>query len=150
MDERRLMNLILRLLDLTHEVHNRIASKVKKQVGITLEQAIVLCELDLANGKLRSSDLAKVVGRLRHTATSRVNGLAKMGLVTRQPESTGDRRTVWVTITDAGMEKLEIFRDAKLPLVKSLTGNISERVVQQQLERTIGALSNLFTESKTR
>jgi DNA-binding MarR family transcriptional regulator len=88
----------------------RIAKHTKRsvrhdleQVGLTLPQAMALHTLAGADGRLSARDLGRECDMLASTATGVIDRLEQHGYVRRERDA-GDRRMVWIQLTQAGAE----------------------------------------------
>lgn len=100
------------LLNIAHLIRQVLGNRTRDVAGLTSEQVVVLCRIDLDGGETNISTLAASLNRMPHTVTSMVNGLEKRGLVARKRESNRDRRRVLVRLTEEGSAKVKLFRDA--------------------------------------
>lgn len=125
---------VLMLLDLSHRIRQRLRGQTWDISRLTLEQAIVLCQLDLAGGSVTIGQLAAALDRTSHTTTGRVNTLEQRGLVTRRRSAGKDRRVVEVGITPEGADRLLQYRQAASELLDSLA---SEPADSRALERLV-------------
>ncbi len=57
--------------------------------ALTLNQAVVVSEVGLSNGRTTMSTLAATLGRAVHTLASVINGLKRKGLVARHTVAGG-------------------------------------------------------------
>jgi DNA-binding MarR family transcriptional regulator len=87
--------------------------------GLTPSQWSAMATVE-DNGPLRIGDLADREGVSAPTATRLVASLEELGLVSRTSSPT-DRRTAYVSLTDAGREKIEWARVAR-------TASLAERL----------------------
>lgn len=81
--------------------YNLVRQGVEAQQRVTFSEFAILCRLALAQGPVRTSDIASYQGSLRPTMTHRTKHLSKLGLITRDKGSE-DKRNVVCGITDAG------------------------------------------------
>ncbi len=84
----------------------------KEQTGLTLEQAVFLCRVELLGDATTVGSLAAVLSRTSQSVTSRLNGLERRGLVARRRNSVTDRGVVSVRLTPAGVAALARYRSS--------------------------------------
>lgn len=84
----------------------RLATELVEETGLTLGDFDVLVQLASAGGVLRMTELAGRVFSSRSNLTRRIDRLVTEGLVQRT-SSEADGRGVVVTLTDAGMTRLQ-------------------------------------------
>ena len=95
---------ILGFLDVIHQMRERIRLWLAEELGLTPEQASLLCALHGAWGKATITRLAMELQRATHTISARVNGMEKANLV-RRKQAAGDQRQVWVRPTANGVQQ---------------------------------------------
>jgi DNA-binding MarR family transcriptional regulator len=138
------LSAVLGLLEIAHEVRRRLNGEVRALVGLTLEQAVLLSQLDEAGGHMNVSELAVAHNRMPHTISAGTDGLVKMGLVGRAHESTGDRRKVRLTLTPEGRRKSKRFREMTGFLENVVFGNPPPSATREHLNKAIAALRQVF------
>lgn len=99
-------------MDRLHLLEQALSAPTKEQTGLTLEQAVLLCRLELLGGQTTVGSLAVVLSRTSQSVTSRLNGLERRGLVARRRNPHTDRRRVSVQLTPAGAAGLARYRSA--------------------------------------
>ena len=89
--------------------HRRLTAEMDRElrdrVGMDLDEYDVLHQLQHAGRPVRMGELAERVLITRPTVTRLVGRLVDQGLVERAQDAQ-DRRTVWVTLSDAGRARL--------------------------------------------
>lgn len=135
---------VLGLLEIAHDVRRRLNREMRVLVGLTLEQAVLLSQLDEAGGQMTVSELVVSLNRMSHTISAGTDGLVKMGLVDRAHEATGDRRKVRLTLTPEGHRKTKCFREATGSLENVLFGNPPPGATLEHLSKAMAALRQVF------
>ena len=91
--------------------HRRLTTamdrELRDRVGMDLDEYDVLYQLRRAGRPLKMGELAERVLITRPTVTRLVGRLVDQGWVERTHDTT-DRRTVWVSLSDAGAARLEV------------------------------------------
>ncbi len=82
-----------------------LATDLVAKTGLSLGEFDVLAQLALAGGELRMSELAARAYSSRSGMTRRVDRLVEEGLV-RRASADGDARSVVVSLTDAGLDRV--------------------------------------------
>jgi len=80
-------------------------SALHRKTGISTVKFNVLKALAVKGGKLTPSDIARLIIRERHDVTTLVRRMEKDGYIEFEP-NLGDRRSVYVILTEKGREKL--------------------------------------------
>lgn len=80
------------------------ARALARQTGLTASQLLLLQVLD-QHGESTAGEIAAHMGITQATTTNLLHKLEDRGLVSRRRSDT-DRRKVWLTLTEAGREKL--------------------------------------------
>jgi DNA-binding MarR family transcriptional regulator len=101
---------------LRHGARHRLAP-----LGLTLGQGRALSVLERAGGPLRMAELAEALRVVPRSATGVIEGLADAGLVRRDTDPS-DRRSVLVSLTDAGRGRLEELAQARRQTAEELFG----------------------------
>lgn len=104
---------------------------------ITDTQYVVLRALRKA--PCNTSFLAHMLGVTLSAVTALINRLHKMGLVTRERQEQ-DRRQVWISITDKGLEVLENVEERRNLLFALYLSRVPEEEREQLLELLKGAV----------
>ncbi len=107
---------------------------------ITDTQFVVLRAL--RKGSCNTSFLAHMLGVTLSAVTALINRLYKMGLVTRERQEK-DRRQVWITITQQGLDVLNDVEDKRNLLLAVYLSNLSASERQQLLD-LLKRAGNLF------
>ncbi len=118
--------------------------RVIAATGLTLNQCLVLSEVQHENGKSTVSSLAATLGRAVHTLTSAVNGLERKGLVARTSLPGEDRRIVRIVITAKGSNALARFRSAAGDLVAVVDSSRLDRPAPEEVQRSSEAMLRLL------
>lgn len=102
---------------------------IARGVGLTATQGYVLHYLH-THGSQRATDLAKVTGLTSSAITQISDGLEKLGTIERL-RLKEDRRTVMISITEAGVELVEkLYRCRVLKMAEALENMSREEVVE--------------------
>lgn len=101
---------------LRHGARQRLAP-----LGLTPGQGRALSMLERAGGPLRMAELAEVLRVVPRSATGVVEGLEELGLVRRETDP-ADRRSVLVSLTDAGRGTLDELAEARRQTAEDLFG----------------------------
>jgi DNA-binding MarR family transcriptional regulator len=121
---------------LTRELNADLVS----EHGLTINDYEVLLHLSRApDRRLRRVDLAERVVLTASGITRLLEGLERAGHVERT-DSTTDRRVVYATLTDAGLDKL---REAARTHVSGIRSLFTERFTGEELELLAGLLARL-------
>ncbi|MGM0652753.1 MAG: MarR family winged helix-turn-helix transcriptional regulator [Bacillota bacterium] len=104
---------------------------------ITDTQYVVLRTLRKA--PCNTSFLAHILGVTLSAVTALINRLHKMGLVNRERQEK-DRRQVWISITDKGLEVLKNVEDRRNLLLALYLSRVPEDQRDQLLELLKGAV----------
>ncbi len=95
------------MVQLIVELQAEQEDALSRDHGLTEGEYGVLVHLSEADDhRLRMCDLAQALRLSPSGLTRRIDGLARQGLVTREP-SACDRRAMLAVLTDEGMDKLE-------------------------------------------
>ena len=103
---------------LRHGARHRLAP-----LGLTPGQGRALSVLERAGGPLRMAKLADALRIVPRSATGVVEGLEEAGLVRRQTDP-ADRRSVLVSLTDAGRGTLDELAEARRQTAEELFGSL--------------------------
>jgi DNA-binding MarR family transcriptional regulator len=103
---------------LRHGARHRLAP-----LGLTPGQGRALSVLERAAGPLRMAELAEALRVVPRSATDVVDGLAEGGLVRRGTDP-ADRRSVLVSLTDAGHDRLDELAQARRQTAEELFGTL--------------------------
>jgi DNA-binding MarR family transcriptional regulator len=103
---------------LRHGARHRLAP-----LGLTPGQGRALSVLERAGGPLRMAALADALRIVPRSATGVVEGLEEAGLVRRETDP-ADRRSVLVSLTDAGRGTLDELAEARRRTAEELFGSL--------------------------
>jgi DNA-binding MarR family transcriptional regulator len=109
---------------------NKQTGDFMERIGLTLPQAVVMWTLGAYDGIATMSDLAQMTHQSGATATGIVDRLTDAGLVERVRD-TGDRRVVYVQITEAGTTKLEEIEAQRQKETEHMTGGLNDDELEQ-------------------
>ena len=115
-----LLQELLPLLDLTHQLRQRLNTPTRAATGLTLERGVILCIIALNGGPAPISDIANALSGTSHTVSAVVTRLEKEGLVARDRGAFDDRRRVSVRITPAGRKRLAASRQVVTDILNGL------------------------------
>lgn len=126
----KLTNLVQSYFDLIVHLPRVVNNEgIAREMGITATQGFVLHYLH-TRGSQRASDLAKVTGLTSSAITQISDGLEKLGTIERL-RLKEDRRTVMISITEAGVELVEkLYRNRALKMAEALENMSREEVVE--------------------
>lgn len=133
------LNVLLPFLDAAHMLKESLDGKTREEIGLRLGQAVVLCRIDRAGGRMRISDIAAAIGRANHTATSVVDTLERLSLVVRE-RSRQDRRAVLVVLTPKGDDWLARYRLRAGAILASLLVYEADDAFWRVIEETRAAI----------
>jgi DNA-binding MarR family transcriptional regulator len=123
------------------ETNNHLLAALENDLvphGLTLGDYEVLVLLSEAqDNQMRMCDLAAKLGLSPSGLTRRLDGLVKIGYVTRLP-STADRRVMLATVTAKGLEAMKA---AVGDHVASVRHHLIDRLTPEQID----ALGDIFT-----
>ena len=134
------------LLNIAHLIRQVLGNRTRDVAGLTSEQAVVLCRIDLHGGEANISTLAASLNRMPHTVTSMVNGLEKRGLVARKREPNRDRRRVLVKLTEGGRAKVTLFRDAGASIMEPFNLSNRDKKAAARIREAIETLAELLAD----
>ena len=121
-------------------VHHRMFRAFNDEMtgcGLSMARTKVLLRLR-EQGPTRQSTLAADFGLSPHSISDLVDGLERLGMAERRPDST-DRRAKLVAITDAGEAALDVANATRERLVRQIFGALSE-ADRATLIRLLGSL----------
>ena len=101
----------LAILDGAHLLRQMINRRTSARLGITVEQALVLCVTDLLGERATMTRIATAIRRTQQSATSRVKTLESRHLVVRLRGQPGDKRETLVKLTEQGHRILLDYRE---------------------------------------
>ena len=132
------------VLEVAHRVHQELNDRANAAAGLTLNQALVLSEVERSNGRATVSELSGTLGRAVHTLTSAVNGLERKRLVVRQSIRGEDRRIIRIAVTSAGSEALKAFRGSVSSVVDAVRSGPFDSAPSQEVQHTVTAMMRLL------
>lgn len=106
------------------------ATAIMDSFGLTLPQGIVLLTLDSLGGRAKMSELVKLIQISGGTLTGIVDRLIAADLLQRERIET-DRRVVFVSLTEAGQEKLEAMRHYQRVHLEMATASFNNAELEQ-------------------
>jgi|tagenome__1003787_1003787.scaffolds.fasta_scaffold20546521_2 DNA-binding MarR family transcriptional regulator len=109
---------------------NKQTGDFMEHIGLTLPQAVVMWTLGAYDGIATMSDLAQMTHQSGATATGIVDRLTDAGLVERVRDK-GDRRVVYVQITEAGTTKLEEIEAQRQKQTEQMTEGLNDDELEQ-------------------
>ncbi len=128
------------LCALVDTVRIALNRQLQMEVGITLAENLVLCQVAMAPGqRLRMVDLAARLGIAKSAITKTVDRLEERGLLTRQSDP-GDRRTVYAALTPLGRETFASAAPAYLGSVEQHFGSALGTAELRHLRRAAEAV----------
>ncbi|MFJ6127945.1 MarR family winged helix-turn-helix transcriptional regulator [Streptomyces griseoviridis] len=115
----------LSFLTLAHSLREQVDQHLTATAGLSLSRTKVLQAL-AGHGTLHQAELATVLGQAPRSVTQIVEGLERLGLVSRtgHPE---DRRRKTVTLTPAGRTALAAAEEAGTHVLRQLFGPLTQR-----------------------
>jgi DNA-binding MarR family transcriptional regulator len=134
------------LADALMHVAKRIRSCWTHQLaplGLTPGQGRALGAIARAGDGIRMADLAGRLDIVPRSATSVVDGLEEHGLVLRRPDP-GDRRSMLVTLTEAGRQLVSRIDEAKRGAAEEMFGTLEPA----EREQLLAVLSRLDASGK--
>ena len=133
------------VLEMAHRVHQELNDRASSAAGLTLNQALVLSEVESTNGRATVSELAATLGRAVHTLTSAVNGLERKGLVVRQSVRGEDRRIIRIAATQKGNDALKAFRSAVTSVVDVVRNSPFDGQPPTEVQHAVRSMIRLLT-----
>lgn len=122
---KRRLKLWIRLLGATRTVEGHLREYMRVTHDTTLPRFDVLAALYRRREGLTMGELSRMLLVSNGNATTVVDRLEKDGLVRRTPSQT-DRRTVFVTLTEAGLASFETLASDHEEQVNSLFSTLDE------------------------
>jgi len=123
------------------ETNNHLLAALEADLsphGLTLGDYEVLVILsESPEQRMRMCDLSSRLGLSPSGLTRRLDGLVKLGYVSRQP-STSDRRVMLATLTDKGL-------DAMHAAVADHVASVRQRLIDRLTPEQIDTLGDIFT-----
>ncbi|WP_079125135.1 MarR family winged helix-turn-helix transcriptional regulator [Streptomyces lushanensis] len=112
----------LAFLTTAYGVREEVDRQMRSTAGLSLSRAKVLQVL-AARGALHQAQLANALGQAPRSVTQIVEGLERVGLVTRTGD-TEDRRRKTVSLTDKGRTTLATAEQAGTHVLRQLFGSL--------------------------
>jgi DNA-binding MarR family transcriptional regulator len=134
------------VLEMGHRVRQELNAKATSAAGLTLNQALVLSEVIVANGRSTVSELATTLGRAVHTLTSAVNGLERKKMVVRQRIKGEDRRIIRIASTQKGTEALAAFRESIESVIDVVRSGPFDAAPTKDVQHATTAMIRLLTD----
>jgi DNA-binding MarR family transcriptional regulator len=119
---------------------NKQTTGFMERINMTVPQAAVMWTLGAYGGRATMSDIAQLTHQSAATVTGIVDRLTDAGLVERDRDK-GDRRVVYVQVTQAGTAKLDEIDHERRKQMEQMT----ERLTDDELEQFNGILAKLIT-----
>jgi DNA-binding MarR family transcriptional regulator len=132
------------VLEMAHRIHQELNDRANTAAGLTLNQALVLGEVERAAGRATVSELSQILGRAVHTLTSAVNGLERKSLVVRQSIRGEDRRIIRIAATPKGVESLKAFRESVASVIDVVRESPFDAKPSQEVEQAVAAMLRLL------
>jgi DNA-binding MarR family transcriptional regulator len=135
-------------LTVTHRLEQRIERRLQEHHGLSHTQYEILVRLvDADRGRLRMSELAERIVTAKSAVTYQAKRLADMGLV-ETSKCDEDNRATWVTLTEAGRERLEAAAPCILALVREVFLDSLDCDQATELTKILGTLSANLDEAE--
>jgi DNA-binding MarR family transcriptional regulator len=131
-------------IEIARRERQELNERVVAATALTLNQCLVLSEVEHENGRATVSTLAVTLGRAVHTLTSAINGLERKALVSRTALPGEDRRIVRIVITAKGSAALARFRSAAADLVATVDAKRLDREPPEEVQRAADAMLRLL------
>ncbi len=134
-------------LNMSHSLREGLNRRAKELIGLTLEQVLLLCRIDLLGGRATISSLASANHRASHTVSGMVQDLARLGLASKSRPLSDDRRQVQVFLTPQGRAKVELYRASIEHLLGPVFSSNGSPELAAELDRLILALEELLKDA---
>lgn len=131
-------------IEIARRERQELNERVVAATTLSLNQCLVLSEVEHENGRATVSTLAATLGRAVHTLTSAINGLERKGLAMRTSLPGEDRRIVRIVITAKGSSALQRFRASAAELVASVDSRKLDREAPEEVVRSSEAMLRLL------
>jgi DNA-binding MarR family transcriptional regulator len=118
---------------------NKQTTGFMERINLTVPQAVVMWTLGAYGGRATMSDIAQLTHQSAATVTGIVDRLTDAGLVERDRDK-GDRRVVYVQVTQAGTAKLDEIEAERRKQMEQMT----EGLTDGELEQLNGILAKLI------
>ncbi|MFD5898465.1 MarR family winged helix-turn-helix transcriptional regulator [Streptomyces sp. NPDC060366] len=129
----------LAFLTIAYGLREEVDRHMQSTVGLSLSRTKVLQAL-AAHGTLHQAQLADILGQAPRSVTQIVEGLERLGLLSRT-DDTSDRRRKTVSLTTAGSTTLAAAEDAGAHVLRKLFGSLDP----EQLKSLRVSLARLDT-----
>lgn len=123
---------------------NRFMDLNSKQIGINRNYIDIMYTLVTNGGKMKPTDLSRMLFRSKQNITGIIDSLEKNGLVEREL-SGKDRRTRKVLITEKGLDVVRVSLPAAQELIKHAIPSLSEREVRALVDMLTVVRKHLLT-----
>ncbi|MBN2239054.1 MAG: MarR family transcriptional regulator [Dehalococcoidales bacterium] len=124
--ENPVYNAFMLFMQTANAVQKLSDSTLYKKCGLSTSKYAVLQILEVSNGTMTPSEIARWILRERHNVTTLVSRMKREGLVEVEP-STTDRRSVNIILTEKGRKKLQEAKPVAQSIVEKVMGPMSER-----------------------
>nr|WP_084797933.1 MarR family transcriptional regulator [Neobacillus mesonae] len=126
MDNNMIQELINRYISISFQVHKKAESLIKCQIGndLTNDQHYILRYIHQA-GSCTSTELAEVFEVNKSAITAIINRMADRNLIERTRDE-NDRRVVYLTLTEEGIELYQKAQEKIRLLVESIITQFEE------------------------
>ncbi|MBI0577625.1 MarR family transcriptional regulator [Neobacillus cucumis] len=147
MTYKNIQELVDRYITLSFSVNKKGESLVKEQISsdLTSDQHYMLRYINKA-GTCTSSELAEVFEVKKSAITAIINRMWEKGLIQRTRDE-NDRRVVYLTLTEKGIDLFEQTEDRIYKLVESLITQFDETEIKQFLN-TYEKINRILSENK--
>lgn len=143
-----IQNLINRYVTVSLTVNKKAESLIKGQIGdeLTNDQHYILRHI-YRSGECTSTELADAFEVNKSAITAIINRMVDRNLIKRTRDE-GDRRVIYLTLTDAGKELFEKAEDKISALVETIITKFDEKEIQDFLN-TYEKLAEILLRMKT-
>jgi DNA-binding MarR family transcriptional regulator len=100
-----------------------------EQLGVTIPQAVMLMALEAQGGRSTMRDLTRLTQQAGATLTGITDRLVDAGLVSRERDE-ADRRVVYVSLREAGRQKIEELNAQRDADMERMMANFSDLELQ--------------------
>lgn len=135
----RRSELVYKLENLVHELSGRIGHRIAGIIEgkVTLSQYVALKILS-SRSRCTASDIAAKMRISTSAVTPLIDKLAALNLVERSRDD-GDRRVVWICLTENGNRLIREIEDAK----RKAMDDVFSKFTESELDRLISILEKL-------